>query len=85
MFCNNKFFEPFDDNEKDVVYVTNIEMHSNLIGVEINVYIVQIFYPDNMWFTNIGTSQHMTNKKHWFKNLQLVAEGLKKISCQLVR
>jgi hypothetical protein len=73
LFCNNIFFEPFDDNEKVVVYVINIEMHSDFIGIEITIFILQISDLDNVWFTNIGASQHMTSKKHWFKNLQLVA------------
>jgi hypothetical protein len=73
LFCNNNFFEPFDDNENVVVYVTNIEMHSNFIGIEISVFIVENFDLDNVWFMNISVSQHMTIKKHWFKNLQLVA------------
>jgi hypothetical protein len=61
LFCNNNFFEPFDDNEKVVVHVTNIEMHSDFIGIAISVFIVQIYDSDNVWFTNIGASQHMTS------------------------
>jgi hypothetical protein len=49
LFCNNNFFEPFDDNEKVVVYVTNIEMHSSFIGIEISVFRVQIFDLNNVW------------------------------------
>jgi hypothetical protein len=72
-FCNKFVFEPFDNSENVIIYVINIEMHFEFIGIEINLFIVQIFYLDNVWFTNIGASQNITSKKHWFKNLQLVA------------
>jgi hypothetical protein len=72
-FCNKFVFEPFDNSENVVIYVINIEMHFEFIGIEINLFIVQFFYLDNVWFTNIGASQNITSKKHWFKNLQLVA------------
>ncbi len=48
LFCNNNFFEPFDNDQKVIAYVTNIEMVSNSIGIDITVFIIQIFDSNNV-------------------------------------
>jgi hypothetical protein len=47
LFYDNNFFQPFNNDEKVVAYVTITKMPSNFISIKTSTFITQIFNSNN--------------------------------------